>query len=231
MIASVLLALALAAPAAAQEPAEPGVRFYALAAGEVTLGGNAEPTIRPAAEIEVDGPLAIGARAPARVFARFRTFGLPGETVDLSDVKTFRAAELTVGAYRRVGLMKVGEQELWTSLEGEWGFATALPADGEEASLRYPRRYGVGIRSEERTAGAWLSILYGRHESAGPRGWGQWLVSGGVPLGFTKSAIVLGGDAVLSVGPAVDAEGGARRDLLKLYVGVSLPDLAQAFRR
>ncbi len=221
-----LALLLAAAPAIAQE--EPGVRFYALTAAEVALTGDTDPAVRPSAEIEVDGPLALGTGAPLRVYARFRTFGLPGETVDLGDVKTFRAAELSLGGYRRVGRLVLGDQEVWTSIEGEWGFATALPAAGAPAALRYPRHYGVGIRLEERRGGAWLSVLYGRHESAGDRLWGQWLVGGAVPLTVSKGVLVLGGDAMLTVGP----RGGPRqRDLLRIYVAVSVPDLIGVFAR
>jgi hypothetical protein len=225
-----LLATCVHAPVFAQE-AEPGVRFYALAAGEVTLGGDAEPSMRPAAEIEVDGPLAIGesGRVLFRVYTRFRTFGLPGETVDLTNVETFRAASLDVGLYKRFGRLTLGEQELWTSAEVEYGFATITSSEASD-SVRYPRKWGVGFRIEERRGGAWLSVLYGRNESAGDRGWGQYLFSGGVPLELSKGAIVLGGDAVLSVGRPGGDPGLRQRDTFRLYVAVSLPDLVGLVR-
>jgi hypothetical protein len=143
-------------------------------------------------------------------------------------VETFRAAELSLGAYRRVGRLAIGEQEVWTSIEAEWGFATLLPHE-PAAVDRSPRHYGIGVRVEERKGGAWLSLLYGRAEVAGDRGCGQWQVSGGIPLELTKGAIVLGGDAVLSVGPPGRAE--HQRDVFRLYVGVSLPDLMAVMRK
>jgi hypothetical protein len=215
---------------AADQDQDPGVRFYALASGEVTLGGDAAPSVRPAAEIEVDGPLPIGGKAPLRVYARFRTFGLPGETIDLSRVDTFRAASFDGGFNKRIGRQSYGAQEIWTSIEIEYGFATITSPEAS-AAIRYPRHYGIGFRLEERTGGAWLSVLYGRDESAGDRGWGQYQIGGGVPLGMSKGAIVLGGDAVLSAGRPGGDPTLRQRDTFRLYVAVSLPELVGAFRR
>lgn len=215
-------------PVGAQDLPDEGVRVTSLASAEVLLSGDLEPVVRPAFEVEVDGPLALGAGAPARVYTRFRLFGLPGQSaVDPTDFESVRAAELALGAYVRVGRLQLGDQDVWTSLEGEWGFATLT---GETAAAgRYPRHYALGIRIEERRLGAWLAMLYGRHESAGPRGWGQWMIAGAVPLSLTRGAVVLGGDAVLSVGPADPL--GARRDVFRLFVGVDPAQVAALFRR
>lgn len=234
-LAALLLAIAASCsfrPAFADEaPAapEPGVRLHALAAAEVTLGAD-EPSIRPAAEIEIDGPLPIGGRAPVRVYARLRTYGLQGDTVDLTDVATFRAAALDLGITKRIGRVQVGDQEVWTSLEVGYGVIT-ISDDGAAERLHYPRAAGAGLRVEERSSGAWLSLLYGRHQVAGDRGWGQVMVEGAVPLSFSDRVLVLGGEAILSAGPPGGDPEIRQRDAFRLYVGVSLPELIGVFRR
>lgn len=216
----------------AEELPEPGVRFSALVGTEVTMTADTTPGITPTAEIEVDGPLAIGKGAPLRVYSRLRTYALPGETLDLASIETFRAAEFELGAYKRVGRLVVGDQELWTSIEASWGFATSIPtSEGFKPALRAPRHYAVGTRIEERKTGAWLSWLYGRDESAGPRQWGQWILAGAVPLAKTKGAAVIGGEAVLSVGPPGQQAIAGQRDRLKVWVAISLPELAGLFDR
>lgn len=215
-LALVLLSIAsCAGPAFAQD----GVRVSAIASAEATLSGDVDASVRPAADLEVEGPLAFGERAIGLVSTRVRIFGLPGQTVSLGDVRTFRAAEVTLGLSKRIGQLKLGEQEVWTSLAGEWGFATVAGSDPAPA-LRYPRHYAIGLRFEERRGGSRLDLKLGRHEAAGDRGYGQLLLEGQVPL---KKALgvraLLGGDAVLSVGPA-----GARarqRDVLRLWVGAA----------
>lgn len=212
---AILVLSAAAAPGFAQD----GVRVSAIASAEVTLSGDVEASLRPAADLEVEGPLPLGARSIALVATRVRIFGLPGSTVDLTDPKTFRAAEVSLRLSRKVGGITVGDQEVWTSLAGEWGFATISGSDPSPA-LRYPRHYALGLRFEERRGGARLDLKLGRHESAGARGYGQVLLEGKVPL---KKALgvttLLGGDAVLSIGPA--SSRARQRDVLRLWVGVA----------
>ena len=76
------------------------------------------------------------------------------------------------------------------------------------------------MRLQERVSGASLMILYGRDEAAGERGYGQWLVYGQVPIGGTNGALVLVGDATLSVGPQVG--GRSQRDVLRIGVAADL---------
>jgi hypothetical protein len=207
--------LAAAAPAFTQD----GVRVSAIASSEVTLSGDVDASVRPAADLEVEGPLPLGARSIALVATRVRIFGLPGSTVDFTDPKTFRAVEVSLRLSRRVGGVSVGDQEVWTSVAGQWGFAT-VPGSDPPPALRYPRHYALGLRFEERRGGARLDLKIGRHEAAGDRGYGQLLLEGQVPL---KKALgvtaLLGGDAVLSVGPA--STRGRQRDVLRLWVGAA----------
>lgn len=212
LLATMILAAAIAG-------AQDGVRVSAIASTEVTLSGDVAASVRPAADLEVEGPLPLGAHSIALVSTRVRIFGLPGDAVDLADPKTFRAAEVSLRLAKRVGGITVGAQEIWTSLAWEWGFAT-IPGTDPAPALRYPRHYALGLRFEERREGARLDLKVGRHEAAGDRGYGQLLLEGQVPLrkvlGVTA---LLGGDAVLSVGPA--GARGRQRDVLRLWVGAA----------
>jgi hypothetical protein len=200
---------------------EPVVRVSVIASGEVTLSGDVEASVRPAADLEVEGPLPIGARSIAMVSTRVRIFGLPGESVSLVDPKTFRAAEVSLGLSRPIGHVQLGGgEEVLTSVAAEWGFAT-VPGSDPAPALRYPRHYALGLRFEERRGGARLDLKLGRHEAAGQRGYGQLLLEGKVPLKkIRRVTTLLGGDAVLSVGPASARAG--QRDALRLWVGVAL---------
>lgn len=223
-----LLALALLALTAAVTAApEPGVEFSAVASAETVMAAEADAGILPSAELEVDGPLVVGGLPLARGLVRLRLLGLPGETVDLTSVETFRSAEVDLAVYRRIGRLSLGNQEVWSSVQVAWGFATRLPEDPVPLQ-RYVRQYGVGIRIEERASGAWISVLYGRHQAAGPRGFGQVIAAGQVPLGFTRGLLFIGGEAVLSVGTPRAAP--LQRDFARLRVGISLPDLVGLIR-
>jgi hypothetical protein len=203
------------------EPAEPGVSVDVVGFGQVTMS-DAPVAATPGGRIVVDGPIAFGASAPLRAYTRLDLTALPGETVDLKTVETIRAVELGLGAYRRIGQLKIGDQDIVTSIVGECGFATKLAHDPAPAD-RYPRQMGLGMRLEERTSGAWIALRYGRAQVAGEAGYGQWMVAGSVPLGPVR----LGGDAVLSVGAGVFRQ----RDVVRLWVGTSIPDLVAVVRK
>jgi hypothetical protein len=216
----VTLALAAVLTVGQLATEEPVVRVSAIASGEVTLSGDVEASVRPAADLEVEGPLAIGTRAIAMVSTRVRIFGLPGEAVSLVDPKTFRAAEVALGLSRPIGQLQLGGgQEVLTSVAAQWGFAT-VPGSDPAPALRYPRHYAVGLRFEERRGGARLDLKLGRHEAAGARGYGQLLLEGKLPVKkVLRVTTLLGGDAVLSVGPA--SSRARQRDVLRLWVGVA----------
>lgn len=225
--ACVLIAAAIAWPAPSWA-AEPGVSVEVVAFGQVALTGEAKPSVVPGGVIAVDGPLALGGSSLNRVYTRLSIGALPGETLNFTDVATFRSAELDLGAYRIVGARELGAQVVTTSLGCEWGFSTRMGTDPQPLQ-RYPRHYGCGPRFDERTSGAWLSIQYGRAESGGDWGFGQWQLSGSVPVG----PVSIGGEAVLSVG-----RGGARsrdrptvqRDVFLLSVGVDGVELLRRLR-
>lgn len=219
----VLIACALLWPEASRAEA-PGARFDATTFGLVTMSGDADPTavVTPGARISVDGPLAFGESAIGRVYTRLDFTALPGETLDLSKVETVRGLELSLGVGRDIGRLRVGSQEIVTAIVGEWGFGTRLSADAAPLT-RYPRHYGAGVRIEERESGAQIALLYGRAEIGGDRGYGQWQISGQLPIG----PAVLGGDAVLSVGPPGVFR---QRDVVRVFVGVSVPELVRRLR-
>lgn len=223
-----LALLAVAGPAAAAEdnPNADPVTISVQAGAVATLSGDTGTAVTPTGWIEVEGPLAVGKTSLARVYTRLGITSLPGEQLDVSDPATFKAAEVGFGLGRIVGRLRMGEQDVTTTVVAEWGFASRLPEP--EPAQRLVRHYGAGVRLQERKSGASLTILYGRDEAAGDRGYGQWLVYGQVPIAGTKGAVVLVGDATLSAGPEV--AGRAQRDVLRLGVAASLGALLDVIR-
>lgn len=176
---------------------EPGVFIKALAGGGITVTGE-RTAVTPSMDVSVDGPLVVGSRSVARILARLRLMGLPGETVNPTAVETVRAAGLSLQLSRRVGRATFGTQEVWTSLAGECGFSTVL---GGVPVERYPRHCWAGLRLEERQSGVAIAGGWGFHDAAGPRYRpGQIILGGSVPV----RSIELGGDAILSLGRGID---------------------------
>lgn len=197
----ILALLILAFPAVA---AEPGVTLTTITSAEASLTGNF--SVRPALDARVDGPLA--GLGSLRFVGRLRVFGLPGASISLADVETFRAGELSLAVYQRIGRRRIGQQEVWTSLVFEGGLASVRSAG------MYPKHYTAGVRLEERASGMWLSLTGGRHEAIGPWGKGQVVIAAEVPLPGTFGIGVLGGDVIANIGPG-------HHDW-RLYVGASL---------
>jgi hypothetical protein len=197
--------------------------------GEVEIAGDTETALKPGGRISVDGPIAFGTKAPLRLLAKLDISALPGTTFDLTNPATFsQSAEGMIGATKGIGRFRTGDQEVTTSILAEWGFATMLD---NKVLDRYVRRWGVGLRFDDRSlegGGGYLSLVYGRNEAAGERGWGQWMLDFSFPLGFTQNAIALGGDLTFSAGPD---QGRAQRDVLRLRTAVSLPGLVKAIRK
>lgn len=244
-VALALLSAWMATPARAQEPSPPPtaapspkpsptlnpnaapLEISAQLGGVVTMSGDTSAAATPTAWVDVDGPLVLGPWIPGRVYARLGITSLPGETLDPADVRTFKGAEVGIGARRIVGSLHAGEQLVETSIVGEWSFATPLNAT-PAAALRLVRAYGGGLRFDERRSGASLTILYGRDEAAGDRGWGNWMLYGSVPIAGTKGSIVIVGDATLAVGPQVAWL--HQRDILRLGVVLDAGSLVSAIR-
>lgn len=222
------LVLSLTAASVAPSPAEDGVRLGMLSWGQVALSGDADAAVTPGGRLEVDGPVALGHQAAGRIYVRLDLTAAPGSSaLNFARPETFgSAAELTLGVYRSVGRLSVGTQQVHTSLVWEWGFSTALAS---ELRPRYLRHYCGGVRLEERTGGAALAVMYGRHEAGGGRGYGQVLISGQVPLAGLARIVVFGGEAVLSVGPRL--YGARQRDVFRLWTALDLPALMGVIRR
>lgn len=217
------LVVLTAARANAQEASRPDanaapVSVTASAGGLVTLTGEAGTAITPSAWIEVDGPIVVGSLALARVNARLGLTTAPGESIDVANPETFKAAEAALGVARIVGRREADGQVVTTAVVAEAGFASRLPGEPGPRE-RLIRHAGVGVQLAERVSGAALSLLYGFDEAAGDRGYGQVMVYGQVPIPATKGALLLVGDATLSVGAF---EGAKQRDVLRLGVSADL---------
>lgn len=228
----VLAVFLLTGPAYAQVD-EPGFGVTAVLSAQSVMGAGAESKVRPSATLEVEGPVAFKAATPLRAFVRLRLLGMPGEAFDLTAIETVRAVEASLGSSKRIGRVQLGGQELWTSVIGEWGFSTALPRGPNIAQgTRNLRHFGGGFQLEERSSGAWVSMIYGRAEAVGDRGWGQWMLAGAVPIKVKeRGVLVIGGDAALGVGnPCAGAAFCRQQDFVSIEVGVSLPDLIAVMR-
>lgn len=215
-----------AAPAAAQRRVN--VEFQPWA--EVDLGGGAETRVTYGGRVRADGPVALGDRQnpPADVFAQLDITSLPGASAvpNLAEPDTWgRYARVTLGLEHEIGRMNVGDQRIYTTVQTRWSFMTALDKRHEPLK-RYPRAYAVGIELGERAARARLFIGYGRHEAAGPRRYGQWIVEGQAPVMGTGGPVALyvGGSAFLSVGPQ-RAGLPQSRDGLELHVSADVSRL------
>jgi hypothetical protein len=212
--------LGLACPALADDTT--GATFGLLTTAQAVLSGDTDPAVVPGIRLSARGPLALGDSAPLELYAALELTALPGETVDLTNVATFRAAEFEGGIAVKVGEIYRGTQILRTLIFAEGAFATRLPATPGPLE-RYPRRLTLGVEVRDETGGARLKVGYGNADVAGPAGWRQLFVAGEVPLyEITRSLdVVLGGDAILTIGKGTFVyAGGAQRDVFRVFLGM-----------
>jgi hypothetical protein len=235
IVATMFLALvALTGAAFAQDPQPSPSPALAANAGRVTvtatMGGlvtmGADVAVTPEAFVEVDGPLPLGSSVPARVYTRLGITSEPGQAVNLADVATFKAAEISLGLYRVIGVHEADGQTVTLSIAGEWGASSRLTSGDTQPVERLARHYGVGLRVAEKRSGAGLTLLYGSDEgtgsggmpftfdASGQRRFGAWILYGSVPVIGKDGLITLTGDATLVAGPK---RAGAR-DVLRLGV-------------
>jgi len=142
---AVLLALLCAPLGSAAEPPA-SVEVLAGAAAVVSEESDVLPVLR----VTVDAPVYLGRESAARIRAALQLHGSPGETVDVTDVTTFRGAELDLELERRIGagpstasylVLKVGGAARRDArVEG----TRLLPRD------RFPGYWGLGVAVEHR---------------------------------------------------------------------------------
>ena len=238
-------ALSISEPVAAPAPSPAPLLSPASANGDpftvsvtvgglVTFGSEAPAEVTPTAYVEAEGPLIVGELPLGRIGARVGLSTAPGESLDISDPATFQAGDVGLWAGRVIGrrIAKdadgVPSQDITTTAVVEWGFSSRIAKGTTEPADRLTRHYGAGLRFQERQSGAALTVLYGRDEAAGERGWGNWLCWGSLPIPATKGTVILLADATLSVGPSsVELR---QRDIFRAGVVVDLAQLVREIR-
>ena len=141
--------------------------------------------------------------------ARLDLTSLNGEAVDFGNISTLG----NHAAFRLSVTSAVGGN---LSVGAFGGFATALDKNPEPLR-RFPREYGAFVRFTDKASASTFDVGYCRSEATRTTfGVGQVCFSGEVPIGFVR----FGGDVYLDL--KNDTEG---KDLVRLKVGVSVPDL------
>jgi hypothetical protein len=186
-------------PTPAPEAPE-GMHVSMLAGGLVSLSSETTGKLSPLARIAVDGPIAlpnINPRHLPRVFVVADLTALPGDTIDLSNIETFKSIQLSLGVSQRVAEIRSGEQRILTSLYAEAGFASRINGDIAPRD-RAPRFGSIGVALEERTSGSFLRFglaadqrLDGRYQPAA-------VIGGAVKLWDADTGSLKGARAMLS---------------------------------
>lgn len=191
----------------------PSVEVSILAGALVSMGSEADAAASPLARVLVSLPLAQGSRTgwlpiPPTLHVQVDLSALPGETLDLQDVGTWRALEFRVGASQRI------HDALNADLYAEAGFATRLPGE-LEARDRAVRWVGAGVRIG-RLGPGWLSLALGADQRLDGSYQPAVQLAGAIQLGERAGvALVLTGDAILGLDPY-----GARRDVVRIGLAV-----------
>lgn len=211
-----LVAGLLCAPGSATLAQEPPATFSGVAAVGVSLSD--ESAAIPVLRLDFNGPLVLGDSPACRVDVTLQLSGLPGESIDLQEPTTWKAAEVFGELQRRVGSDRAGAST-YVVLRG--GFHTRILPSDQTPRERYARSYGAGVRLEHRAAGSIrrsIALLYGRSDVVSPQfDYGQLMVEGHAKVASIAGAsLVIGGDAYLSVS-RTPAQGA--RDVLRLWVG------------
>jgi hypothetical protein len=214
------------AAASLEQEQEPGL-FLGLQAWSLAgFSGTAEERFTYGGRMLADGPVANPFGKPLRMFARLDLSTLPGRVFNIADVETFgRSAEFRGGIYQRLAQSRHPEGQRVTTSAVAWGgFATIRD---DRIADRYLRSVGVGVRLAEESVGAELIVGWCRDEAAGYIGAGSVCVSGSAPMIGTRGALVLGGNAVLNLSRASVTP---QRDILRVWVGVSIGDVVSAIQ-
>lgn len=218
-----LLALALtlvAAQVRADEVPEPPSRVQ----GAIGVGASFSDdssAILPAARIELDAPLYVGAKPLLRLMVALQLAALPGQELNIADPATFASAEVVGELGRRIGRSPDGLGETVISVRGGWA-TRILPTD-EQDRERYARQWGLMFRSQRRDADGnvtrSIAAGWGRADVVSPEfDKGQIIVDGKVRLvDLGWGAIELWADAYLSVSRTPTS---GSRDLMRVWVSV-----------
>jgi hypothetical protein len=158
---------ATAEVAAAPTPSQSPIRIRAMGGALTALATDAEATVQPLASIGVEAPLSTSARGPSLEVQADLT-ALPGEAIDFSDVRSFRALEFTVGISQPISAA------LLFRLYADGGFASRL-ATSEEPVARLPGWWSigclfrtkdrshslkVGLGADQRLSGDWAAAVH-----------------------------------------------------------------------
>lgn len=219
VVAAFLLAGILLCGAAPLQAQEPPATFSGVVGAGVSLSD--ESAAIPVLQLRFNSPVAIGDSPVCRLDVTLSLSGLPGESIDLEQPTTWKAAEVHGELQRRIGSDGAGGS---TYLVGRAGFHTRILPRDQTPLDRYARNYGVGVRVERRDGDGSIrrsiALLYGRSDVASPQfDYGQLMVEGHARLaGLGPVDVIVGGDAYLSVSrtPARGA-----RDVLRIWVGAA----------
>jgi len=177
--------------------------------------------ILPAARIELDAPLYVGAKPLLRLSVALQLAALPGQELNVTDPATFASAEVVGELGRRIGRSPDGLGETMISVRGGWA-TRILPTD-EQDRERYARQWGVMFRSQRRDADGnvtrAIAAGWGRADVVSPEfDKGQIIVDGKVRLvDLGWGAVELWADAYLSVSRTPTS---GARDLMRVWVSL-----------
>jgi hypothetical protein len=211
-------------PAAAATPPTapvPGLEVELSAGGSLILSGEVGADASPFARIDVTAPLPIGRRPEwfPRLAVRVDLSGLPGDTVDLASIETYKSLEAEIGVVQR--LSQYNEHRL--SVYGLGGIGTLLPGE-PEARANAIRWGGLGLELRNTERGDYLRVGIGGDQ----RLTGDYrlvtTISGSLRLGAATGTldgveVRLTGDAIL--GLAVAGFERADRDVVRVQLCVS----------
>lgn len=221
-IGAAILLFALAFPATAQEPPADNPNdgpfsVSLLAGGSVNMTG-ADDTVNVRGEGWIQAEMPLGW---ARPYARLGITSRPEETLDLSNIATYSAAEAGFGIERALARTSDGKGRIGLTAEG--GFSSIVSGEPSEKLARY----AFGGFKFAHADGGEIVIGYGMDEQAGPFGWGQIVGYGSLPIGATGNVFVITGDFTLSLQQTPNGLEEAR-DVFRLGVMLDLGRAAKA---
>lgn len=184
--------------------------FSAKIGGMSVLSSDSDVSYQPFLKLGIVAPTASAVYAP-NLEVGVSLGALPGESLDASDVKTFKSLEAKVGLSQKIPYTYI-------NIYGEVGFASRILGDTEPA-VRAPKFVSAGLlfRNIEKTR--FLKVGYGTDQRIN----GLWkaaiTASGEIAIaekevGKTKVELILVSEAILSI-YATD-----RRDIITAGIAV-----------